>query len=99
MQIETQSGRPRVHVCAIEVLLNSFYCLHRNYMKRLEELLIGVLLFYIVDRGTRLISSVVSHRRNMSDIETEKFRCTVETSSMLVLFAFLWFRLKKTGRL
>ena len=68
-------------------------------MKRLEELLIGVLLFYIVDRGTRLVSSIVSSRRDMSDIETEKFRCTVETSSMLFLFAFLWFRLKKTGRL
>ena len=99
MQIETQSGRPRVHVCATGLLPNSFYCLYRKYMKRLEELLIGVLLFYIVDRSTRLISSVVSDRRNMSDIETEKFRCTIETFSMLILFAFLWFRLKKTGRL
>jgi hypothetical protein len=67
-------------------------------MKRFEELLVGVLLFYIVDRASRLVSSVVSSRRNMSDMETEKFRCTVETSAMLVLFLFLWYRLKRSGR-
>ena len=67
-------------------------------MKRFEELLVGVLLFYIVDRSSRLVSSVVSSRRNMSDMETEKFRCTVETSAMLVLFLFLWYRLKRSGR-
>jgi hypothetical protein len=67
-------------------------------MKRFEELLVGVLLFYIVDRSSRLVSSIVSSRRNMSDMETEKFRCTVETSAMLVLFLFLWYRLKSSGR-
>ena len=67
-------------------------------MKRFEELLVGVLLFYIVDRSSRLVSSVVSSRRNMSDMETEKFRCTVETSAMLILFLFLWYRLKSSGR-
>jgi hypothetical protein len=67
-------------------------------MKRFEELLVGVLLFYIVDRSSRLVSSVVSSRRNMSDMETEKFRCTVETSAMLVLFLILWYRLKSSGR-
>jgi hypothetical protein len=67
-------------------------------MKRFEELLVGVLLFYIVDRASRLVSSVVSSQRNMSDMETEKFRCTVETSAMLVLFLFLWYRLKRSGR-
>lgn len=67
-------------------------------MKRFEELLVGVLLFYIVDRSSRLVSSVVSSQRNMSDMETEKFRCTVETSAMLILFLFLWYRLKSSGR-
>ena len=67
-------------------------------MKRFEELLVGVLLFYIVDRASRLVSSVVSSRRDMSDIETEKFRCTVETTAMLILFFVLWYRLKSTGR-
>lgn len=63
-------------------------------MKRIEELTIGVLLFYLVDRVTRLISSIISQRRDMSDMETEKFRCTVETTVMFVIFAILWFRLK-----
>lgn len=64
-------------------------------MKRFEELLVGVLLFYIVDRTSRLISSFVSSRRNMSDMETEKFRCTIETFTMMALFLILWFRLKR----
>jgi hypothetical protein len=67
-------------------------------MKRFEELLVGVLLFFIVDRSSRLVSSVVSSRRNMSDMETEKFRCTVETTAMLILFLILWYRLKSSGR-
>lgn len=67
-------------------------------MKRFEELLVGVLLFYLVDRSSRLVSSVVSSRRNMNDMETEKFRCTVETSAMIVLFLILWYRLKSSGR-
>lgn len=64
-------------------------------MKRFEELLVGVLLFYIVDRASRLVSSVVSVRRNMSEMETEKFRCTVETFTMLAVFLILWYRLKQ----
>jgi hypothetical protein len=67
-------------------------------MKRFEELLVGVLLFFIVDRSSRLVSSIVSSQRNMSAMETEKFRCAVETSAMLILFLFLWYRLKSSGR-
>ena len=67
-------------------------------MKRFEELLVGVLLFYIVDRASRLVSSLVSSQRNMSDMETEKFRCTIETTVLIVLFLFLWYRLKRSGR-
>ena len=67
-------------------------------MKRFEELLVGVLLFFIVDRASRLVSSLVSSQRNMSDMETEKFRCTVETTALIVLFLFLWYRLKRSGR-
>jgi len=67
-------------------------------MKRFEELLVGVLLFFIVDRASRLVSSLVSSQRNMSDMETEKFRCAVETFTMLALFLILWYRLKSSGR-
>jgi hypothetical protein len=68
-------------------------------MKRFEELLVGVLLFFIVDRASRLVSSLVSGQRNMSDMETEKFRTAVETFTMLALFIILWFGLHKgTGR-
>ena len=68
-------------------------------MKRFQELLVGVLLFFIVDRASRLVSALVSSRRDMSDIETEKFRCTIETVTMMALFIILWFGLHKgTGR-
>ena len=67
-------------------------------MKRFEELLVGVLLFFIVDRASRLVSSLVSSQRNMSDMETEKFRTAVETFTMLALFLILWYRLKSSGR-
>jgi hypothetical protein len=68
-------------------------------MKRFEELLVGVLLFFIVDRASRLVSSLVSSHRSMSDMETEKFRCAVETFTMIAVFVVLWFGLHKgTGR-
>ena len=68
-------------------------------MKRFEELLVGVLLFFIVDRASRLVSSIASGQRNMSDMETETFRTAVETFTMLALFIILWFGLHKgTGR-
>ena len=64
-------------------------------MKRIEELVIGVLLFYLVDRLTRLVSAIIARNRNMNDLETEKFRCSVETFTMLLVFAILWIRLKR----
>jgi len=68
-------------------------------MKRFEELLIGVLLFFIVDRSSRLVSSVASGKRDMSDMETEKFRSAIEAFTMIVIFVILWFGLHKgTGR-
>ena len=68
-------------------------------MKRFEELLVGVLLFFIVDRASRLTSSIMASQRNMSDMETETFRTAVETFTMITVFIILWFGLHKgTGR-
>ena len=64
-------------------------------MKPIEELVIGVLLFYLVDRASRLVSAVIADRRDMNDLETEKFRCSIETATLFVVFFFLWLRLKK----
>lgn len=64
-------------------------------MKNIEELIIGVLLFYIVDRLIRIISAVVARNRHMSDLDAEKFRCTVETAALLGAFVIVWFRLKR----
>ena len=61
-------------------------------MKRFEELLIGVLLFYIVDRGSRALSAYMSDH---DDMQTERFRCTVETTALVTIFVILWLRLKR----
>ena len=66
-------------------------------MKRFEELLVGVLLFFIVDRASRLVSALLSGQRNMSDMETEKFRSAVEAFTMVTLFVILWFGLHKSS--
>lgn len=68
-------------------------------MKRFEELLVGVLLFFIVDRASRLVSSIMASQRNTSDMETETFRTAVEAFTMITVFLILWFGLHKgTGR-
>ena len=60
----------------------------------MEEILLGVLMVYIVDRSARLVSSIVSSRRDMNDLDTEKFRCSIEVTLLITTFAFVWFRLK-----
>jgi hypothetical protein len=64
-------------------------------MKPVDELLAGVLLFFIVDRAARFVSAWVSENRRMDDMKTEKIRSGVETVIMLALFVFLWSRLKR----
>lgn len=66
-----------------------------NRMKPVEELLAGVLLFFIVDRAARFTSAWVSENRKMDDMQTEKIRSGVETLVMLVVFLILWYRLKR----
>jgi len=65
-------------------------------MKPVEELLAGVLLFFIVDRAARFISaSWLAETRRMDDMKTEKIRSGIETVIMLVVFLILWYRLKR----
>jgi hypothetical protein len=64
-------------------------------MKPVEELLAGVLLFFIVDRAARFISAWLAETYRMDDMKTEKFRSGIETVIMLVVFLILWYRLKR----
>ena len=64
-------------------------------MKPVEELLAGVLLFFIVDRAARFISAWLIETRRIDDMKTEKFRSGIETVIMLVVFLILWYRLKR----
>ena len=73
----------------------SIYCLYRKYMKPVEELLAGVLLFFIVDRAARFASAWLAETRRMDDMKTEKIRSGIETVIMLVVFLILWYRLKR----
>jgi cytochrome c1 len=64
-------------------------------MKPVEELLAGVLLFFIVDRASRFISAWLVETRRMDDMKTEKIRSGIETVIMLAVFLILWYRLKR----
>jgi hypothetical protein len=64
-------------------------------MKRFEELLVGVLLFYITDRAARLTSAMIADRRDMNTLETERLRCTIEIIAMVTFFIVMWSRLKR----
>jgi len=73
----------------------SIYCLYRKYMKPVEEILAGFLLFFIIDRASRFASAWLVETRRMDDMKTEKIRSGIETVIMLAVFLILWYRLKR----
>ena len=58
-------------------------------MKTAQEIAFGFIIFFIIDRVARLISAQLAINRNMSDIETERLRCTIELAVLFCAFVFL----------
>jgi len=54
------------------------------YMKTTQDIVYGFIIFFIIDRTSRLISAYLSTRRDLSDIETETMRCSIELFMLLV---------------
>jgi hypothetical protein len=57
-------------------------------MKTAQEIAYGFIIFFIIDRLARLISAQFALRRNMTDLEVERLRCTIELSALFVAFVF-----------
>jgi len=53
-------------------------------MKTTQDIVYGFIIFFIIDRAARLISAYLSTRRDLSDLETESMRCSIELFMLLV---------------
>ena len=58
-------------------------------MKNAQEIAFGFVIFFIIDRLSRLVSAVVADRRDLSELQSEKLRCSVELGLLLAAFVLL----------
>ena len=58
-------------------------------MKTPQEIAFGFVIFFIIDRVSRLVSAYVADRKNLSELQTEKLRCSVELGLLLAAFTVL----------
>ena len=58
-------------------------------MKTTHEIAFGFIIFFIIDRATRLISAIVADRRNLTKLEIEKLRHSIELGVLLLAFLLL----------
>ena len=59
-------------------------------MKGTREIIYGFILFFIIDRTSRLISSHFAIRRKLSELEMERMRAMIELVALgiaLVIFS------------
>ena len=62
---------------------------YSNIMKNAQEIAFGFVIFFIIDRLSRLVSAVVADRRDLSELQSEKLRCSVELGLLLAAFVLL----------
>lgn len=58
-------------------------------MKTPQEIAFGFVIFFIIDRLSRLVSAVVADRRNLTELQSEKLRCSIELGLLLAAFVLL----------
>jgi hypothetical protein len=58
-------------------------------MKTPQDIAFGFVIFFIIDRIARLVSAYVADRRDLSELQTEKLRCSVELGLLIVAFTVL----------
>jgi hypothetical protein len=58
-------------------------------MKGAHEIAFGFVIFFIIDRISRLISASFAHRRNLTELETERLRCSIELTVLSLAFVIL----------
>ena len=55
-------------------------------MKNSREIAFGFVIFFMIDRVARLISSYFAERRDLSELQTERLRCSIELGTLMVAF-------------
>jgi hypothetical protein len=58
-------------------------------MKNARQIAFGFVIFFIIDRMSRLISAIVADKQSLSELQTEKIRCSIEIGTLLVAFWLL----------
>lgn len=58
-------------------------------MKATQEIAFGFVIFFIIDRATRLISAIIADRRDLTKLQTEKLRHSIELGVLLLAFLLL----------
>jgi hypothetical protein len=58
-------------------------------MKNAQEIAFGFVIFFIIDRVARLVSAYVADQKSLSELQSEKLRCSVELGLLLAAFAVL----------
>jgi len=62
---------------------------HGNIMKTPQDIAFGFVIFFIIDRLSRLLSAIVADQKKLSELQTEKLRCSIELAALLVAFMVL----------
>jgi len=58
-------------------------------MKTAVEIAYGFIIFFIIDRASRIISAQWAQHKDLSELETEKLRCSIELMALFIaLFTF-----------
>ena len=58
-------------------------------MKTPQDIAFGFVIFFIIDRVSRLISAIVADRRELTELQTEKLRCSIELAALFAAFMIL----------
>lgn len=58
-------------------------------MKNPQEIAFGFVIFFIIDRGARLISALIADRRDLNELQSEKLRCSIELAALILAFLVL----------
>lgn len=58
-------------------------------MKTPQDIAFGFVIFFIIDRAARFISASVADRRDLSELQTEKLRCSIELAGLIIAFMTL----------
>jgi hypothetical protein len=53
-------------------------------MQTARQIAYGFIIFFIIDRLSRLISAQWAIKKNMSELETERLRCSIELVALFV---------------